>query len=65
VPSSGIHANTVRPTKEVLLEICASRERLRYADDDNPAEQNRSAQGECLRDNGRPIRQHNTASGTI
>jgi Cobalamin-independent synthase, Catalytic domain len=27
VPSNGIHAMTVRPTKEILLEICAGRER--------------------------------------
>ena len=37
VPSLHIGTVTVRPTKEILLEVCASRERQRQADDDNSA----------------------------
>jgi hypothetical protein len=40
----GIDTVTVRPTKEILLKVCASRERHRQADDDNSAKQNRAAQ---------------------
>ena len=40
----GIDTVTVRPTKEILLKVCASRERQRQADDDNSAKQNRAAQ---------------------
>src|SRR6516165_7296742 len=44
MPSVGIDTVTVRPTKEILLEVCASRECQRQADDDNLAKQNRAAQ---------------------
>src|SRR6516165_5210800 len=51
MPSAGIDTVTVRPTKEILLEVCASRERQRQADDDNSAKQTRAAQARM------PVRQ--------
>jgi hypothetical protein len=51
VPSSGIDTVTVWPTKEILLKVCASRERQRQADNDNSAKKIERLKHVCLRDN--------------
>src|SRR6516225_805661 len=39
VSRTGIHANAIRPTKEILLKVLAGRERKHRADDENPVKQ--------------------------